>query len=99
MEVIYGNKTGTQVLQLEKDCFYHDIAKKMSEEEQNLNGRVTVSCNDGRVSYGIRERSGTQCISQLSNSLPGDYVQIDLPSKYLTCVKQEKNSNSFQSML
>lgn len=95
MEVIYDNKTGTQVLQLEKDCFYHDIAKKMSEEEQNLNGRVTVSCDDGRVSYGIRERSGTQCISQLSNSLPGDYMQVDLPSKYLTCVKQEKNSYKF----
>ena len=29
MEVIYGNKTGTQVLQLEKDCFYHDIAKNI----------------------------------------------------------------------
>ena len=27
MEVIYDNKTGTQVLQLEKDCFYLNSAE------------------------------------------------------------------------
>lgn len=34
MEVIYDNKTGTQVLQLEKDCFYHDIAKKCRKKSR-----------------------------------------------------------------
>ena len=34
MEVIYDNKTGTQVLQLEKDCFYHDIAKNVGRRTE-----------------------------------------------------------------
>lgn len=96
MEVTYEKNGEKEIFDVNN--FYMDIAKKLKEETE-LPVNILVTTSDGEVEYSIKQRSGSQFIVELSNSLPDSYLDKDIRDRFLTCIKPEKTLISFINYL
>lgn len=96
MVVLYNN--GKITKEIDANDLYKDVAGLLAEEEVEDPVTVKVQERDhpeNQIQYRISLRSGTKFITELTNTMPEEYLKDSIKPVFLTCVIPEKNAYKF----
>ncbi len=81
--------------EFETEEVYKDVAEKMSKIpvfKLPVDVRIENIDDESQfVEYNIKDRSGTQFIREIDNTMPDDLTN-EISNRYLTCIDESKNS-------
>lgn len=89
-----GGRMCSLALPDEKRHFYKKLGESLAGITET--GKAVIQTALGSIQYDLRYRSGTMCIQKETDTMkfPADN-DADYPTKYLTCVNEEKNNYKF----
>lgn len=95
----YDGVVTEETLEVKREDFYETVSRMMGDE-QGFQGSATIIATtpDGYVKYKITKRSGTNCTTELKNTLPSEYLDEGMKKKYLNFVQADGNSYKFYEL-